>query len=574
MFNIIKARLERNKMGYKKIIIAFISMLALLIGCKGEPSGTTIQPTEQEQPLNTNEQQNTSIHPGLAKYGQDISITFLRELTSSYLDLIEVLPDETTDHNRWTKLYRDQLGVHVKYEWTSEGTFYNQQLNYAIASGNINDVIRVNAEQLRLLNRAGQIQDLTEVFENYATPFTKTILAEDAIDTFEAATIEGRLMGLPEPDFPIERANFIWIRTDWLDELGLAPPQTIEEVNAIALAFTMRDPDQNGINDTYGIAATSYLWDPVMGLQAYMAGYNAFPELWIKDESGQLVYGGIQPEVKKALIQLQQLYKDGIIDQEFSLKNGLRVKESIQNNKIGMFYGEQWGAFIAQTSREVAEDSDWKAYPIVGEQAGQVLVPLKFSPNVFYVVRKDYPNPEALMKMFNLHLEKNWGENADYETYYSNPYPVWQLSPVTPYPARKNFDAYLQLAEARKTNNFSALNPEAKNINKLIDNYLNDGPDKNSGWGWNKIYGEQGAFSILDQYIKRDQLQYDEFMGTRTETMIQVNSILNDLQHQTYINIILGDSIEQFDHFVQKWHDLGGKQMTEEVNEWYSSKQD
>src|SRR5690606_23379678 len=111
---------------------------------------------------------------------------------------------------------------------------------------------------------------------------------------------------------------------------------------------------------------------------------------------------------------------------------------------------------------------------IVGKTDEKVMVPLKFSPNVFFAVKKDYEYPEAVIKMYNLHLEKNWGEQADYSTYYSNPYPVWQLSPISPSPARKNLIAYLQLAEARKTNDYSKLNAEAKEIDKLINLYHSD----------------------------------------------------------------------------------------------------
>lgn len=562
---------------FKTYTLIIVLCLVFLLGCKqslGENNGKN--KSNSNDKLNVIETENMLVelrHPGLTKFNDEVNITFLRELSDGLLELTSHLPDETINNNRWTQLYKNELGINVKYDWTNKGQYYSQQLNYAITSGNISDVIRVNAEQLRLLNNAGLIQDLSEVFEKYATPFTKNILSEDAIDTFDVATINGKLMALPEPDFPFDRANFIWLRTDWLQRLNLEPPQNIEDVKEIARAFTELDPDRNGVNDTYGLAVTSYLWDPVMGVQAFMAGYDAFPELWVENaETGLLEYGGIQPKVKEALLSLQSLYREGIIDEEFSLKNGAKVKESIRDNKIGMFYGEQWGSFNAQVSKETDPDSEWGVFPIVGDGINKVSVPLKFAPNIFYAVSKNYNHPEALIKMYNLHLEKNWGSEANYEMYYSNPYPVWQLSPVTPYPARKNYNAYLQIKEARELKDYSKLDPEAKNIQMLIDIYLNGGTNSDSGWGWNLTYGESSAFSIMDDYVKNNQLKYDEFSGTRTETMIQVQSILNDLQHDTYTKIILGDPIEQFDEFVKKWYSLGGTQMTKEVNEWYKSR--
>ena len=43
---------------------------------------------------------------------------------------------------------------------------------------------------------------------------------------------------------------------------------------------------------------------------------------------------------------------------------------------------------------------------------------------------------------------------------------------------------------------------EAKYIKKRMDTYLS-GNDY-GGWGWLKTYGPAGAFSIIDQYEKKD----------------------------------------------------------------------
>lgn len=562
--------------------IAFLCSWLLVLGaCQSNTNGQDIEiqatsPVEQQNSLQAEQTDHTVFqyeHIGLSKYEEPISITFLRELTPSLVDLVNNLPNETVEDNRWTRLYRDVLGIEIKYDWTDEGDFYRQKLNYAIASGQITDVIRVNADQLSLLNSTGLIHDLSEVYNEYATPLTKENLSQEGTGPFDAATIDGKLMAIPDINSSIDGASFIWLRTDWLERLELTPPQTIDDVIEIARAFTELDPDGNGEDDTYGLALTNYLWDPVMGVKGFMAGYDVFPELWIEKEVGKLVFGGIQPEVKEALKALQTMYAEGLLDPEFSFRSGGKVKEQITKGKIGMMYGEQWGSFFVQASRGSAENVEWKAYPIVSLDGSKPKVPLKFNVTNFYVVRKDFEHPEALIKLFNLHLEKNWGETGAYETYYSSPYPVWQLSPVFPYPARKNFNAFLEMDYARASGDFSKLNPEAKAIQKQIDTYLSNGTNKESGWGWNLSYGVDSAFAILKQYENNDQLLYEKYTGARTDTMIEAQSILQNLQHETYVNIILGNPIEDFDDFVEKWNYLGGEKITSEVNEWYRNNQ-
>ncbi|WP_127530203.1 extracellular solute-binding protein [Paenibacillus kobensis] len=505
--------------------------------------------------------------PGLSRYDPPIDLSFVRENGDDMDELLKALPGNTFEDNLWTKLYEEVLGIRIKYEWTAKGSLYQQKLGAALAAGNLPDVVKVNAEQLRQLSNADLIEDLTSAYWKYAAPFTKEVLAQEGLGPFQAATIDGKLMGIPETSSSIEDAEYLWIRTDWLDRVGLQPPKTMSDVLAISKAFTDQDPDQNGQQDTYGLGLSQYLWDPVMGLTGFMAGYGAYPNIWIEDDSGRLVYGAVQPEVKKALRVLQQMYADGQLDKEFMFKDGNKAKQYIADGKAGMMYGEQWGSFVAQTSRSKDPDVKWQAFPIVSATEELPKVPLRFRTNQFLVVRKGFEHPEAIVKLFNLHLEKNWGTTAEYESYYSTPQPVWKLSPVTPFPALKNLEAFHQLEESRLTGDKSVLKDEARAIQKNIDSYLATGSEV--GWGWNLTYGPSGAFSILDQYRNNNQLLYESFVGAPTDTILEKKTILNSLKNDAFSNIILGRSIDEFDAFVQEWYRIGGDKMTEEVNQWY-----
>ncbi|WP_258200332.1 extracellular solute-binding protein [Paenibacillus endoradicis] len=550
-------------MKWVKLIALTLLLMLIVIACENSPNGIIDEPLEQ------NEYSNVYDEIGLSKYDPPIEISFVRETSDALEDLLNVLPGETLEDNRWSRIYEEVLGITINYDWKAKGDLYKQKLSFSVSSGQLPDIIKVSSEQLRMLSNAGLIQDLTDIYNDYATPLTKNILEQEGRSTFDAATIDGKLMAIPDTNSSIEGAMYIWLRTDWMEKLRLQPPQTMNDILEISRAFTEMDPDQNGQDDTFGLAISNYLWDPVMSIKGFMAGYEAYPELWIVDDSNNLVFGGIQPEVKASLLALQQMYKNGQLDPEFSFKNGEKVKQQIASGTVGMMYGEQWGSFVVQYSQELDRDADWKAYPIVSLSGNPPKVPLRLRTYQYFAVRKELEHPEAIVKLINLHLEKNWGETAEYIKFYSSSYPVWQLSPVTPYPAQKNLEAYRQIAEARQSGDWTGLNAEARSIQKLIEQYYAGGTDKDHGWGWDKTYGVNGAFSILDQYEANGQLLYEAFTGAPTETMIERKSLLNDLQHETYINIILGNSIDEFDQFVETWHELGGAEITKEVNEWF-----
>lgn len=91
--------------------------------------------------------------------------------------MLGVLKDETIDNNRWTKLYEDQLGIKIKYKWVVKGSptsdQYLQKINVTLASGDLPDVTPVNATQLKQLADSDQIEDMTELYEKYDSPFIK-----------------------------------------------------------------------------------------------------------------------------------------------------------------------------------------------------------------------------------------------------------------------------------------------------------------------------------------------------------------------------------------------------------------
>ncbi|MDQ1914919.1 extracellular solute-binding protein [Paenibacillus sp. GD4] len=559
------------------LFLASILSLATVLSACNDQSGST---SKGQEDGGKNEAVNTVNADPLGKYDPPIEVSFVRNLSNVVENnVLGVLKGETLEDNRWSRIYKDQLGINIKYNWVVKGDVssdqYLQKINVTLASGDLPDVIPVNATQLKQLADSGQIEDMTELYKKYATPLTKDVMSQEGTSPFDAATFDGKLMAIPQLEASIERAMFIWIRTDWLQKLGLQPPKTMADVLAISKAFTEQDPDGNGKKDTYGLAITKTLWGGAMGLEGFMAGYNAYPNMWVEDASGKLVYGGIQPEVKKALQALQNMSKNGEIDKEFGIKDGGKVSENIAAGQIGMEYGEQWNSiYPLQLNKNNNPNAQWQAFPIVSESSNTPKVPLKFSTTRFFAVKKGAKHPEAVIKLFNLHLEKNWGTTAEFDKYYAPPEAesVWQLSPVTPYPAKKNVEAFRAIDAARKAGDTSKLTGEAKTIQGKLESFASGSKEGFALWGWERIYGKEGSMGVVDQYDKSNQFLMEKFVGSPTPTMVERKTTLDKLQTEVFVKIILGQSINEFDKFVEDWNKLGGDKMTKEVNDWYASK--
>lgn len=484
---------------------------------------------------------------------------------------------ETMDNNVWTREYESALGVKLKYDWVADGnggdeSAFNKKLNVAIASDDLPDVFGVSVKQLSQLVEADQIQDLTEAFEKYASPELKDLANQDGGLALKAATFNGKLMAIPKFGGNITGADVVWIRTDWLEKLKLPEPKTMDDLMKIAEAFVKQDPDGNSKDDTFGLALTKDLYGGVANLTGFFNGFHAYPNIWVKNAEGKVVYGNVQPEMKAALAKLQELYKSGQLDREFAVKDGGKVTESISQNKVGIQYGANWNSYYPlNDARKQNPGMDWKPYPIVSIDDKPAKPGLGFAVYEYFVATKGFDNPEVIVKMLNLQHERFYGKTADWIKYAADKegteifqYPLFQVFP----PNKDIPDNFLAVKEAIESKDTSKLNQEQKDNYDKIEAYLN-GDD--SHWAVDRQAGPKGsAFEALAGY--RDFALTTEYLGASTPTMVTKKSTLDKIEREIFTKIIMGSaSVDEFDKFVLDWHKLGGDEMTKEVNEWYAA---
>ena len=118
---------------------------------------------------------------------------------------------------------------------------------------------------------------------------------------------DGNIYSIPRTS--IARADAYMIRKDWLDKLGYTyddtKPVTLEWFTQVMNDITFKDPDGNGINDTYGLAA--YSTDGNLGIAgaASMAyGLSGWREY--DGEYMDLKYSRTNDAFKKALAWIGQ----------------------------------------------------------------------------------------------------------------------------------------------------------------------------------------------------------------------------------------------------------------------------
>jgi putative aldouronate transport system substrate-binding protein len=507
--------------------------------------------------------------PGpLGKYSTPVEVTAVKNLGGGNLLFP---PGDSIDNNVWTRYYEEVLGIKIKYNWTANEQQYAQKVNISITSNDIPDFMGVSNVQLKLMYENGQLMDMTSLLSEYLAPFTKEILYQDNGDGVRSATFDGKIYAVPLTGFGLGSAYVLWVRTDWLGKLGLGIPRTTDELLAAAEAFATKDPDGNGKNDTYGLAVYKDLFGGGFAcLEGFFNTYGAYPGIWVPGGDG-LVYGSVQPAAKTALGVLQDMFKRKLIDPEFGVKDAPKVAEDVMAGKIGLFFGQFWNAAWINSAKVQNPAMEWVPVALPSHKGVPAKAQLPFGTTGYIAVSAKAKQPEAVIKMLNLYLEKCYGPSAEPTRFNITPdgYGPYAYPPFGMEPGMKNFDAAAAVTDAISRKEPSKLNDEQRNYYEMSMKSLAADHDNNN-WHQLKMFGPGGSLTVMKGYWDAGNVQADQFYGVPTRTMAEKLSTLTKQVLTDYTNMILGAALDSsFDAFTRNFGTLGGTQMTSEVNEWY-----
>ncbi|MBP1991054.1 extracellular solute-binding protein [Paenibacillus eucommiae] len=560
-----RAIIKRTLMVLLVGILAFITACGSSTGSKDskdsageskEPAPTAASGTDKQ----TTAPQSGEAADPFGKIDPPIEVTAVRAANP-----LKFEDGDTIENNGWTELYEKEFGIKLKYLWISDQ--FEQKMNVTMISGKLPDIMPVSGTQLKQLAEADKLADLTEALEKYGSKELKELFKKDGGIGLNSATFDGKLLALPWLGSYTDTAPLLWIRTDWLEKLKLPEPKTMDDVMKIAEAFANQDPDGNNKKDTYGLSANKTLFGDLFGLDGFFNSYHAYPNIWIKDASGQSVYGSIQPEVKTALAKLQEMYKSGLIDREFGVKDTDKVGQLANAGKIGLTYSVHWLPLYLQDGKNLDPKMEWKPYRLLSADDKLAQPKANYTISTYYAVRKGMEHPEAAVKMMNASL-RVWDDkypqsrlriNGDVEK--------WKYALIINANPTQNLEAYERVNEALSKNDESVLdhNTGEPNVYKAVKSYL-EGDIK--GWGYNGVFGAEGAQSIYADYKKNNSYKITEYIGAPTPAMVEKGATLAKMELETFTKIIMGEaSIDSFDEFVVNWKKLGGDAITKEVEQ-------
>lgn len=341
------------------------------------------------------------------------------------------------------------------------------------------------------------------------------------------------------------------IRSDWLDNLGLEMPTTLDELHDILYAFTYNDPDQNGIDDTIGCSMNNTeLKNDSTLVTVYMGGCNE----WQVNDDGSFTAKYETETYEKALTLLRDWYGEGLINKDFPIN-----EDELSNFTSGRA-GMMWLGNLEDASTRISNlnainpEAKADVFQILTEVPGgdQHIVGFRGYTGCIGIPTTSVKTEEELLSvlafldklgdptmcdLFNFGIENETYtvadggvvQTEDQLTIYANKYN--QLRQITP------FYTFTNLTASQQT-------PLAEKVNTLMNTNT--------------------SYTVFDPSLPFISETFTELGGStgELETFIQ----------DACTNYVIGEiSLDDFKKSVDTWLDMGGNAVAKEFAEQYQA---
>ena len=340
------------------------------------------------------------------------------------------------------------------------------------------------------------------------------------------------------------------MRVDWLKNLGLEMPTTLDELYDVLYAFTYDDPDGNGKDDTVGIVTTmtqGNQWEVLFG--AFGIGYQHNYLL----EDGTVTTYMKAEHYLECIEYLRKLYQNGVMDREFATMPAMTAHEALWTGRCGVYGFRSVGTtnnwYPGRYTFEVPEDpAQVFGYTVIEGPYGDKGAPASYpSLTSGFVVGSTAQNPEAVIRF----IDFLYTEEGDELTYLGveNVMYTWIDKENGQY---QRLPGYEDDAAHRAAGGFTywmgciSNNAELRTMNALTQQA--------------QAFAQETAF---DWPQLLDALEADAEYGT---TLSEITS-----EALAQLIVTTGDVEAEYRAFVERWESEGGLEWEKEATAAYQA---
>lgn len=233
--------------------------------------------------------------------------------------------------------WQSNTGVEIEFLHPPTGQM-KEQFSLILADGNLPDLMEYNwtvdyPGGPEKAIKDGVIMPLNDVFAQYCPNITKYLEENPDIDRM-IKTDEGHYYVFPfiRGDENLMNTIGLMLRKDWLDDLGMEVPTTIDEWHQVLTAFK----NEKGCSAPYSFEYTNPQY---LGADPFVAAFGVNRSFYLGSD-GTVHFGATEPGFKDYLAAMNQWYSEGLIDPDLATLKNDQVSAKITNGQAGASMGQ------------------------------------------------------------------------------------------------------------------------------------------------------------------------------------------------------------------------------------------
>lgn len=445
---------------------------------------------------------------------------------------------------------------------------YKTKLNLKMASSDIPDVTRIDfADDFQKYAQQGAFVDLTDMINEKDTP---NIWKEVPREVFEQAKVNGRIYGIPYQGGP--GAGYRWdlvIRKDDLDQAGASVPKTLDEYYAVLKKVKEQHPDViplGGYTSQIGqVKFANNSFDNVFGAFGVTPGF-------FTETDGKFSNYDIDPRMRDALLFLQNMYREGLIDKEFSTIKEEQLRAKIFSGKVFSWMG--WWSTASDYDTQIETNELIKSGKLAkdGSLPNQAEEPFKYLALTGSLVGTDGSAVAPMGAPFS-QMNAISAKTKD---------PKRVLSIIEDSLSEENQMLTVWGIEGQ---DYNIVDGKLKTNTELVDPKTQQ--DANGNFRGTQSYLFAPGLKGWPRYLESLPLRFSEALGVAINNEHQITDAsnyldsptklaklteLNTMRDSVFTQIIMGGDIKKFDEFTEKWKAQGGDQILTELEASFQKK--
>ena len=329
--------------------------------------------------------------------------------------------------------WQKNTGVEIEFLHPPAGQ-QKEQFSLILADGNLPDLMEYNwtidyPGGPEKAIKDGVIIALNDVIDQYCPNLKKYLEENPKIDRM-IKTDEGHYYVFPfiRGDDKLMNTVGLMVRQDWLDELDMEVPTTIDEWHEVLTAFK----EKKGCSAPYSFEYTN---NQLLNADPFVAAFGTNRSFYLGSD-GKVHFGAIEPGFKDYLQTMQEWYSEGLLDQDLATLKNDQVSAKITSGQAGASEGWAGSRLGTWTAAARATTPEFKLVPapvptlVKGEKAEMGFIDSPFSGRASVAITTSCKDIERAARLMDWaygeegHMYFNFGTEGesytmvdDYPTY-------------------------------------------------------------------------------------------------------------------------------------------------------------